>query len=111
MFAAFGQAARRQLCQAELDEHLAAQRCFRRLGHRALEPRRRRFGRAAGGRVGRRPPELGHDARVIGRRCVDELERDALRSGTARSQQFLVAVTERHSKGDLDRLVAALRGT
>jgi glycine dehydrogenase subunit 1 len=27
----------------------------------------------------------------------------------ARSQQFLVTVTERHSKGDLDRLVTALR--
>lgn len=31
------------------------------------------------------------------------------RFDSARSQQFLVAVTERHSKSDLDRLVAALR--
>ena len=90
----FGQVDRRirrsgcELGSAQLEQHLSQERRVRGLGERPRQQgssgrRRPALGGAVGGE-----PQLGHDARITGRRRVEHLQRDPLGRGAAGAEQI-----------------------
>ena len=89
----FGQVVRRlrrsgrELGSAQLEQHLTQERRLRGLGERPGQQGGGGHRRAALGRMIGGDAQLGHDARITGRRRVEHLQRDPLGRGAAGAEQ------------------------